>query len=167
MPGRRRVLAANHPDRLLSIWCVADSLLKTHQGKEAIPLIDEYVTAVAAMPAPPISVAQALEARLRHFQKLADGKGCFVTSTMWTQHGLRESESESLFTAARFRAVTASVNTPPTGDADVDADTAMGWLHKAVAAGYRDRARLETDADFAALRGRSDFKKLLETLPAK
>jgi tetratricopeptide (TPR) repeat protein len=47
------------------------------------------------------------------------------------------------------------------------ADLAMEWLHKAVAAGYKDIAQIKKDADLDALRDRDDFKKLLAELEAK
>jgi hypothetical protein len=43
----------------------------------------------------------------------------------------------------------------------------MAWLTKAVAAGFKDRAHMEKDADLDALRQRDDFQKLLQSLPAK
>ena len=36
----------------------------------------------------------------------------------------------------------------------------MAWLTKAVAAGYTDVHKINTDADLESLRGREDFKKL-------
>jgi hypothetical protein len=42
-----------------------------------------------------------------------------------------------------------------------DLDGAMGWLEKAVAAGYADRASLAADEDLAPLRERPDFQALL------
>ena len=46
-----------------------------------------------------------------------------------------------------------------------DADRALTWLTRALAAGYKDRAHLETDRDLEARRGREDFQKLLASLP--
>ena len=50
--------------------------------------------------------------------------------------------------------------------AKADADKAMVWLTKAVAAGYKDRAHLEKDKDLDPLRSRDDFQKLLASVPA-
>ncbi len=47
------------------------------------------------------------------------------------------------------------------------ADRAMELLQRAVKAGYKDTAHMEKDTDFAPLRGRDDFKKLLADLEAK
>ena len=52
-----------------------------------------------------------------------------------------------------------------TGEAAADADKAMAWLTKAVAAGYEDRTHIDEDTHLDALRGRADFQKLLASLP--
>jgi tetratricopeptide (TPR) repeat protein len=48
-----------------------------------------------------------------------------------------------------------------------DADLAMEWLKKAVAAGFKNIAQIKRDSDLGALRGRDDFKRLLAELEAK
>ncbi len=47
------------------------------------------------------------------------------------------------------------------------ADRAMELLHRAVKTGYKDGAHMKKDTDLDPLRGREDFKKLLEELEAK
>ena len=42
----------------------------------------------------------------------------------------------------------------------------MAWLHKAVAAGFKDAEQMKKDGDFDALRDRPDFQKLLAGLEA-
>ncbi len=81
-------------------------------------------------------------------------------------------DDDSLYAAARFRAVTAGVQGKTPGAdaarlAKEDADKAMLWLYKAVQAGFKDAARLKSDYDLNSLRGREDFKKLLAELEAK
>ena len=44
------------------------------------------------------------------------------------------------------------------------ADRAMELLQDAVNAGYKDAANMAKDSDLDSLRGREDFKKLLEEL---
>jgi hypothetical protein len=69
-----------------------------------------------------------------------------------------------------MRAVTAAVvraaETSSAGrtQADADAERAMAWLKEAVAAGYKDAARLKQDRDLDALRDRADFTKLATAL---
>ncbi len=51
------------------------------------------------------------------------------------------------------------------GQRDEYAARAVELLRRAVAAGYKDRAHMDQDADLDALRGRADYKQLLTTLP--
>jgi hypothetical protein len=46
------------------------------------------------------------------------------------------------------------------------ADLAMGWLRKAVAAGYKDVNHMKKDKDLDGLHGRADFQKLLDEMEA-
>lgn len=66
-----------------------------------------------------------------------------------------------------MRSVAAGLYTKANQPAEVtaDADRAMVWLTKAVAAGYRDRDHIETDPDLAPLRTRADFRALVGSLP--
>jgi hypothetical protein len=48
--------------------------------------------------------------------------------------------------------------------AAAEADQAMTWLKRAVAAGYKSAKNLKEDKDLAALRDREDFKTLLVDL---
>jgi hypothetical protein len=102
--------------------------------------------------------------RLQYFEKSKDAAGCRETAEMWEK--LNRADADSLYEAACFRAITAAVagQAPDTGAARLatdDADRAMAWLRKAIAAGYRDIPHLLKDSDLAALRGRSDYADLL------
>jgi hypothetical protein len=85
---------------------------------------------------------------------------------MWERLG--RTDPASLYQAASFRAVTANVLRTTSKSAGVEAaaedDRAVVWLKQAVAAGFKNVARLRNDADFAALHGRKDFNKLLGDL---
>ena len=50
--------------------------------------------------------------------------------------------------------------------ADLEADQAMDWLRKAMAAGYRDAAHMAKDTDLDSLRQRPDFVALVAELAA-
>ena len=76
-----------------------------------------------------------------------------------------------LYRAGCYRAVTAAVQSMASGSdsghlAQEEADRALVWLTRALAAGYKDRDRLDTDKDLQAVRRREDFQKLLTSLPA-
>jgi hypothetical protein len=63
--------------------------------------------------------------------------------------------------------VTADLLAEDPAASKVEADLAMAWLTKAVAAGYKDHGHMEKDADLAAVRGREDYKKLLKSMAAQ
>ncbi len=95
---------------------------------------------------------------------------CRRAAETWEKRG--GSDANSLYNATCFRAVTAAAlraaDTSPagTGQAEDEADRAMVWLERAVAAGYRDAANMTEDHDPDALRHRADFKELLARLSA-
>jgi hypothetical protein len=103
---------------------------------------------------------------------MKDAKGCRTTAELWEKQA--RTDPDSLYQAAVCRAVTATVlkqvNAPGTraaGLAKDEADRAMNWLKKAVAAGYNDVAQMKTGKDFDALRDRADFIELLAAPGAK
>jgi tetratricopeptide (TPR) repeat protein len=87
--------------------------------------------------------------------------------------GRKCSDVFSLYTAARWRAICATVlravpKSPEAAKgADREADQAMAWLRQANAAGWNDAARIEADHDLDALRNRADFQTLVVSQLAK
>jgi hypothetical protein len=106
--------------------------------------------------------------RLLHFGKLNDAAGCRDTAEKW--EALQRTDVAGLYDAACFRATTAAITGLSDTSADgvkkagAEADRAMVWLQKAVAAGYRDVVQMVTDGELYALRDRDDFKKLVAEL---
>ena len=160
---QKRVLPKDHPDTLFSIAALADTLIRLDRGAEAIPLIDELIAKPSTTPAvDPWHVTQAFTLRVQYFQKSGDPAGCRATAEMWEKRNRRD--ADSLYAAAYIRAVSAGVQAKTPGAdaaklAKDDADRAMAWLTKAVAAGFKDAAHLKEDADLGPLRERDDFKK--------
>ena len=81
-------------------------------------------------------------------------------------------DATSLYNAACHRALTAALEAKSSDQtisrlAKEDADLAISWLNKAVAAGWKDAAHVKSDPDLDCLRGREDFIKLLADLEAK
>jgi hypothetical protein len=172
---RKAKLGPDHPDTLRSMWVVAESLAKVGRGAEAVPIIDDCfrrATGEAGRAAgkgcQPDLLPGVLALRLRHFEKTRDAPACRQTAEMW--ESLKRTDADSLYNAARMRAVTAAVfrtaDRSPTGgkQADAEADRALAWLKQAVAAGYKNAARLKQDRDLDALRDRADFTKLVAML---
>ena len=161
----KRVLPQDHPDTLMSMVNLACCPIQLDRGAEAIPLLDELFAKARSSPAPDLDIIpNALGLRGKHFQKTGDPAGCRATAEVW-EKGNR-TDAESLYNAARFRAVTAGVQAKTRGAdaarlAKDGADRAVQWLQKAVRAGYKDAAHMKKDADLDPLRERQDFKELL------
>ena len=168
LAAHRRTLPPIFPDRLLSLCRVAESLVGLNRGAEAIPLVDEFVSEAAGKVLDPGLIPKMMAFRLRHFQAVGDPAGCRSTAAMWEK--LNRTGAGSLYDAACYRAAAAGVQAKTPGAdaarlAQEDADRAMAWLTKAVAAGYKDRLHMGWDKDLDALRSRADFQKLLASLP--
>jgi len=168
---RKAKLGPDHPDTLLTMGNLAQSLVVLDRPSEAVAIIDDCLRRVKGKVVDPRLVPFALGLRLRAFAKQKDASGCRQTAELWEK--LDRNDAGSLYSAACFRAVTAGVlqaddRTPDAGQqADAEADIAMSWLSKAVAAGYhapQHLAQMTRDHDLDALRDRADFRRLLAEL---
>jgi serine/threonine protein kinase/Flp pilus assembly protein TadD len=156
------------PDHVNTVWClrpIAQSLVKLDRGAEAVPLIDEFVGRLSGKIAWGY-ISEMLWLRLRHFEKTKDAAGCRASAEMWEEQSqtIARLDIDFLYDAARCRAITAAVlraTDQSERAAAAEADRAMPWLKKAVAAGYTDAEQLKKDPDLSALRGRADFRKLV------
>jgi hypothetical protein len=85
---------------------------------------------------------------------------------------LNRSDPASLYRAASFRAICASAlrtadnSTASTRDADREVDRAIGWLKKAIDAGFKNVPQMKRDPHLQSLRERDDFKNLLTRIDA-
>jgi tetratricopeptide (TPR) repeat protein len=157
---------SDHPDVLNNLWGIADCLINLNRGAEAIPLIDDCVRRATGKTVDPKLVPEIMELRLLHFENAKDANGCRETAEMW--EWLNRTDAPSLIQAARFRAITAAVlrdsSSSMPEQAANEENQAMAWLEKAVAAGYKDAARLKSDEKLAILRNRPDFQRLIVQL---
>jgi serine/threonine protein kinase/Flp pilus assembly protein TadD len=102
-----------------------------------------------------------------------DAGGCLAAAAEFESR--KHTDTGWMYDAACLRAVCAAVipedPKTPAGDAarlaQEQADMAMAWLHKAVAAGFSNASHMKQDRDLDALRGREDFKQLLAELELK
>jgi tetratricopeptide (TPR) repeat protein len=168
---RRAKLGPDHPETLSSMGNLAESLVALDRPSEAVPLIDDCLRRAETKLVEPRWVASVLGVRLRAFAKQKDAAGCRQTAERWEK--LNRDDADGLYQAACFRAVTAGLlraaaRMPDAGSqANAEADRAMTWLAKAVAAGYQTPqhlAHMIRDPDLDALRGRADFRRLLAEL---
>ncbi len=163
---RKEQLGSDNPLTLASMHEFAESLIACDRGAEAVPLIDETLETAEGKAVAPSLIPALLDLRIRHFEKQQDASGCQATAQKWEQ--LKRTDADSLYTAACYRTVTSAVlsATDKPAEAATEADLAMDWFAKAVAAGYGNLARIRQDTDLDALRDREDFKKLLGDMEA-
>jgi hypothetical protein len=150
------------------MWGVAASLVFLDRGAEAVPIIDECLKRAEGKVVHPLMIPRVMYIRMLHFQKIKDAAGCRTTAEMWDK--LKRTDIASLYDAACKWAITAAVTRATDKSeraakvANADADKAMAWLRKAVAAGFQNVDLMKTDRDLDALRDREDFQKLLADL---
>jgi tetratricopeptide (TPR) repeat protein len=168
---RNAKLGADHPNTLRSMGNLAASLVDLDRPSEALAIIDDFLKRAKGKAVDPRLVPNVLGLRLRAFAHLKDAAGCRQTAQLWEE--LNRTDAGSLYKAASFRSVTAALlradaRTPDAGRlVEAEADRAMSWLAKAVAAGYnkpQNLAHMTRDPDLDALRGRADFRRLLAEL---
>ena len=168
---RTAVLGVNHPETLSSLWMLAQDLIAVHRGADALPLLDECLQRGVGKHVH-FRFWEVADVRLRYFQKAKNPEQCRTTAELWEKQ--QRTDAESLYQAAVCRAVTATVlneASAPGADrarlAKDEADRAMVWLNKAVAAGYDDVDKMKTDKDLDTLRNRADFRTLMAALKSK
>jgi serine/threonine protein kinase/tetratricopeptide (TPR) repeat protein len=166
---RMAKLGPDHRDTLKSMGAVAESLAKLERGAQAVPIIDDCVQRAAGkLCCRSDLLPTVMSIRLRHFENTGDAGGCRQTAEMW--ENMKRTDADSLYNAARMRAVTAAVlraaDQSPGGNrqANAEADRAMTWLTQAVAVGYKNAVQLKQDKDLDVLRDRADFTKLATRL---
>jgi eukaryotic-like serine/threonine-protein kinase len=170
LAAQKRVLPPDDPATLHCMYILAANYARLNRHSDAFPLVEEILAKANRPDADPRLIPGAIMIRLQHFRKVGDLVGCRTSAEMWEK--LNQTDAMSLYNAACYRALTASLQAnakePDAARlASEEADKAMAWLHKAVAAGYNDAAHIRKDADFDFLRDREDFKKLLADLEAK
>jgi tetratricopeptide (TPR) repeat protein len=167
---RKAKLGPDHRDTLFSMWRLAAGLSQLGRGADAVPILDDCLRRATGKEVDPDLIPAVVDLRLQHFENTKDAAGCRTTAELWEQ--LRLTDPASLYAAARYRAVTATVlgaaakSPDAAGQADAEADRALAWLKQAVAAGYKDAGRMEQDKDLAALRSRPDFRDVVARLQA-
>jgi tetratricopeptide (TPR) repeat protein len=167
---RKRVLPPDHPDTLSSMFNLAISYAALNRHAEAIPFLDRVVAKVDLPGLDPRMWLSALALRMQCCQKLGDLAGCRASAEMFEKRN--PADMASLYDAACYRALTAALQAKvkdPDAErlAQDDADKAMSWLQKAVAAGWKNAAHMKKDTDLDALRDREDFRKVLAELEVK
>jgi serine/threonine protein kinase len=170
LAAQKRVLPPDHLSTIKTMSVLALTYAAVSRHAEALPLIDEVLATANRRGVHPRLIPKMIDLRLRPFQKAGDAAGCRATAEIWEK--LNRTDAGSLYYAACFRAVTAAVQAKAKEPdaarlAKEDADKAMAWLTRAVAAGVTNVAHIRKNADLAFLRDREDFQKLVEELDRK
>jgi len=157
----------DHPETIRMNAKVADSLLALDRMDDALTLIDDNLRRAAGKPGVhPQVVPDLFEMRLRIFAKRGDSASCRATAEMW--EWLNRSDVPGYFNAACNRAVCAAVmRDKAEAGADEQADQAMTWLRRAIAAGFDDAQFMKKEKKLDALRNREDFQTLMRELEEK
>ena len=164
----RKRLGNDHPDTFSFRAGSIEALVALKRFDEALMRIEELLGLALAgsrsgAKVDPSLVPSMLGFRSRIMRDRKDVVGMRRTAEQWED--LKRTDADSLFDAARYRCLLARMLADRPAEAKADGDKAMAWLTKAVAAGWKDRSRLETDEDLTPLRARDDFRKLVASLP--
>jgi tetratricopeptide (TPR) repeat protein/tRNA A-37 threonylcarbamoyl transferase component Bud32 len=168
---RKAKLGPDHPDTLWSMIELAGTLVALERSAEAAAVIDDCLRRAKVQVVEPRLVPRALGVRMLAFEKQKDVRGCRQTVEMLEK--LNPTDADSLYNVACYRAITAASlrKSDPSSEAattaDTDANRAMEWLKKAVAAGYNTPPHVDymmRDLDLDALRDRDDFRQLMAAL---
>jgi tetratricopeptide (TPR) repeat protein len=165
---RRAKFPTNHPETMRVITNLATCYDLVNRQADSLRLLEELLVWRKAKSGPDAPETRALltaiaSRRLRLFAQAGNVAGCRAAVELWESLG--RTDAASLYSSARYRAITAAVvSKSDAAAAKADADRAMEWLKKAVAAGYKDVARMKRDKDLDALRDRDDFKALVTEL---
>jgi tetratricopeptide (TPR) repeat protein len=166
---RKAKLGPDHPDTLTCMGDLASSYASAGQNERALWLYEETLASQKAKLRP--NHPATLYTRLNiagiksKLGRAAEGAADCREATEAFEK-LNRTDAGSLYNAACFRALLAAALRGGTPSADStkraheEADRAMTWLKKAVAAGYHNAAQMSKDQDLDALRDRDDFKKL-------
>jgi tetratricopeptide (TPR) repeat protein len=161
---RKETLGAGHPDTLSSMWGMAKDLILLEHADDAMPILEECLQRAVGKRVHK-NFPEVADLRLRQFEQAKNVQGCRSTTELWEKQ--QRTDAHSLYQAAGCRAVTAKVlratdmSVAAVKQAGTDADQAVAWLKRAVGEGYDDVAKIEQNEDFAELRERADFKKLV------
>jgi len=167
---RKATLGPDHPDTLFSMNNVSANLATLGRHEEALRLQEETLAlqkAKLGLEHPgTLSSMHNLALRYAALGRHVEALALFEKVEALHETKLGPGHPHTLMNMYNL-ACLHSLMIPESTDRMKHADLAMGWLQKAVAAGFREADQLKKDTDFDALRGRPDFKKLISELEAK
>jgi serine/threonine protein kinase/tetratricopeptide (TPR) repeat protein len=169
LPLRKAKLGPDHPDTLASMANLASSYADLGRHVDALKLEEEVLPLRKAKLGPDhldtltsmANLASSYVALGRHAEalKLYEETLALSKAKLGPEHPRTGMVTYGI-------ACVHALMIPKSGDSPRQADLAMDWLKRSVAAGYRDVDLMKKDTDLNALRDRDDFKKLLAELEA-
>jgi tetratricopeptide (TPR) repeat protein len=167
---RKAKLGPDHPDTLVSMNKLAASYTNVGRHAEALKLLKETLALRKAKLGPDhpdtlasmnnLAVSYALLGLYSEALKLLEETLALQKTKLGPSH---PNTLGSIYNIAYLHALMI----PKSPDHAKEADLAMEWLQKAVAAGYKNLEQFKKDTGLDALRGREDFKTLVAELEAK
>ena len=164
--GRAAALGPAHPMTLSAAFSLVGHLQQQGRVQDALRIADDTLKAAAGREGDPAVAASVLRMRVLVCDLRGDAAGYRDALARWEESKKSPSPGD-LYNRACWNTrlsvlVRAADPSPPgTKQAEADADRAVEYLRKALAAGFRGLARMEKDPDLDSLRGREDFKQLL------
>ena len=149
----------------LAVDCAAQG-----RATDALRLINDLLVKADRPGCTPLTDSVTVVSCIRHLLKLGDVASARVAAEALEKKTL--SDSNWLYNAACGRAIIAAAQMHQGGPAAArlskeEANRAMAWLTKAIAAGFAEAVLMRDDADLDPLRDRADFRKLLADMEAK
>jgi tetratricopeptide (TPR) repeat protein len=166
---RKAKLGADHPDALLSMNNLANSYAALGRHAEALKLHEETLALrKAKLGADHAETLASMNNLANSYDKLGrHAEALKLREETLALQKVKFGADHPLTLMSMYNiACTQALLVPKSADRARQADLAMDWLKRAVAAGLKDTAQIKADTDLDALRGREDFKKLLAELEA-
>jgi tetratricopeptide (TPR) repeat protein len=165
---RKAKLGPDHPETLQSMEVLGFRYHALGRHAEALKLVKEQLPLSNAKLGPDhpltLTAMNNLAAIYEALGRRADALKLLeeMLQLQGTKSGPSREVAETVYNIACIHARMI----PRAPERAAQADHAMEWLRRAVAAGFRDVATMKKDKDLDALRGRADFQQLLDELAA-
>jgi serine/threonine protein kinase/tetratricopeptide (TPR) repeat protein len=173
LASRKAVLGSDHIDTIWAMDDLASSQDALGRHPEALKLREEVLSRLRANRgldhrdtlAGQMAVAKSL---IKVGRSAEAAELARQVASLWEKR--KDTDPKSLYLAASYRALAATAvrAADPSADgakqASAEADRAMAWLQKGVAAGWSDVIQMRADRNLDAIRDRADFKALTSQL---
>ena len=162
IPLFEKRLGKNHGETLYCLSIIISRLLDLRQMQEARSRLDDFFQRTSDLPGKSKLLSVMFALKVRFYQIQNDVKACQNTLLEWESR--HPSEGENLVELAAAWSSVAQLKNEIDKTGIQEADKAISYLQQAVKAKWKKVTQLETDPRFDYLRGRADFKLLVNEL---